>query len=388
LGALGFAASRDLESELLSPPKTGVSHGSEPTTNRLDGHVSKALLGNYGIVDQRNAFEWVQDHIRDFGGDPKNVTAFGISAGSASVHFHMLTGKPLFDRAICMSGSGPTLGPLPFEGYEEAWQDLCQKTGVQADTAKERLERLRAMKPLDILRNYSSAAMGAMADGNLFPLSWSFEDSKLPTRCKSIILGDTRVEGIILDGLSRRISQDRFQELIRTSFSTADAEKFANYFGFPTAYLPYETYRNAIRQLLSIMMFQFSNLRIAETYSSAGDAYLYHFEEPSPYPGATYGLPYHGQCALFMYNNETNAYPSGARHTAREIALMWTAFACGEQPWEPYSKSQRFMRFGPDGEIALKDMQNDHLRDYRYVDWLKDHYGSVKIFTQELLQLV
>ncbi|KXL49577.1 hypothetical protein M433DRAFT_546973, partial [Acidomyces richmondensis BFW] len=66
-------------------------------------------IGNYGFVDQINALKWVQQHIEDFGGDPKNVTAFGISAGSASVHYHILTESSIFDRAICMSGSAPTL---------------------------------------------------------------------------------------------------------------------------------------------------------------------------------------------------------------------------------------------------------------------------------------
>jgi carboxylesterase type B len=376
LGVFGFAASHDLDSELAPAP----------TTNGCNGHTSQPYLGNYGMVDQRNALEWVQDHIRDFGGDPSNVTAFGISAGSASVHYHILTGTPLFDRAICMSGSAPTIGPLPFEFYESAWQNLCEKAGAQDDTAVGRLESLRAMNPEDIIQNYTSAAMGPMADGKLLPSSWDLGEEQPPTRCKAIILGDTRVEGIVIDGLSRQIPQARFHELILSAFSAADAEDFSKHFGFTSEDLPYEAYRDAVRKFLSVAMFHFPNLRITETYGQAGDAYLYHFEEPSPYPGPTFGLPYHGQCALYMYNNESDTYSVGGRHTAVEMALMWTAFAHGKQPWEAYSKSKGFMRFGPDGDVAMKEMKNDDTRDYGYVEWLRGHFEPVKEFAQQLLQ--
>ena len=47
--------------------------------------------GNMGMMDQSLALQWVQDHIRDFGGNPDQVTIFGESAGAASVAYHMLS---------------------------------------------------------------------------------------------------------------------------------------------------------------------------------------------------------------------------------------------------------------------------------------------------------
>ena len=49
--------------------------------------TTDGLFGNYGLADQKLAMMWVQEHVRNFGGDPTRVTLFGESAGAMSIYF-------------------------------------------------------------------------------------------------------------------------------------------------------------------------------------------------------------------------------------------------------------------------------------------------------------
>ncbi|HEY1640593.1 MAG TPA: carboxylesterase family protein [Streptosporangiaceae bacterium] len=71
--------------------------------------ADKALgphAGDYGLQDQQFALRWVQRNIARFGGNPRNVTIFGESAGGASVCDQVAspTAKGLFERGISISG--------------------------------------------------------------------------------------------------------------------------------------------------------------------------------------------------------------------------------------------------------------------------------------------
>jgi len=108
--------------------------------------------GNYGLLDQTLALQWVRDNIRQFGGDPQSVTIFGESAGGASVHFHMLSphSKGLFHRAIAQSGTGLSPWAL-WVDTEKRTTAMAEKFNCSTASSKQIIECLKTRSALEII---------------------------------------------------------------------------------------------------------------------------------------------------------------------------------------------------------------------------------------------
>lgn len=107
------------------------------------------ITGNMGLKDQNLALKWVRDNIQSFGGDPNNITIFGESAGSASVHAHILSpaSKGLFHKAILQSGSCFNFWVY---GQKNNARKIVEKMGRKAFSEKEAVEILMQADAFDI----------------------------------------------------------------------------------------------------------------------------------------------------------------------------------------------------------------------------------------------
>jgi para-nitrobenzyl esterase len=124
---------------------------SHPELTKESPHHSS---GNYGLLDQLAAFEWVQQNIVQFGGDAGNVTVFGESAGSIDAMMLMASplGQNLFRRVIADSGPAFGLGRMRTIAEAEAVGEEVGKEAPGGSSSSSALENLRKLSADEIVK--------------------------------------------------------------------------------------------------------------------------------------------------------------------------------------------------------------------------------------------
>ena len=115
----------------------------------LTAEADGAAIANYGLMDMIAALKWLQSNIARFGGDPRQVTLFGESAGGIAVNALMVAepAKGLFVRAITESGVGREPTPM-LAAAEEAGRQFAASCGLTDPSAAD----LRKLSPEQLLK--------------------------------------------------------------------------------------------------------------------------------------------------------------------------------------------------------------------------------------------
>jgi len=125
--------------------------------------------GNYGLLDQIAALQWVRNNIAEFGGDPQNVTLFGQSAGAIDAAMLMTSplANGLFRRVISESGPGfnPALPLSQAEALGKAAGELAP-----GDPHSTPLQRLRALPTAEVEKLVLQAKARLATDTSTFTM--------------------------------------------------------------------------------------------------------------------------------------------------------------------------------------------------------------------------
>jgi para-nitrobenzyl esterase len=273
--------------------------------------------GNWGLMDQIAALQWVKRNAAAFGGDPANITILGESAGGESVLRLMASpaARGLFAKVIASSGGGrdawPTLAVAEAKG-----RAFAAKTGAEDLAALRALPAAKVLGGINLLNKEDAVYSGPITDGAIVPANADRQFAEGVEAPVPAIIGNNDDElGFVPAAFLPMVNGPALAAL----GPKADAVKAA-----------YGTPENATRHVAADLMFTEPALALATRHAKRAPTWLYRFgyvAAAKRQPGVGAG---HATDVIFQFDNLAHAdfvATAEDQAVAARIADYWVNFA-------------------------------------------------------------